>query len=189
MWKGLNGVIDTATSRQKLRQQLHVSLYRNAIYLMASQAITGISGLAFWLVAARWLYDAEDVGLASAALSAVMLLGLLATLGLDYAIIRFLPNSGKSSRAMINSCLTLGAIAAVVIALIFIAGLDLWSPALLFLRQDALFLCTFVLFTVGWTLYILTARTFVAKRRAGYALTQSLILNLVRFPLVIVLGV
>ena len=181
----LSEVIGTLTSRERLLGRLRVSLFRNAIYLMISNALTGAFGLVFWLVAAKF-YVTEDVGLASAAISAMLLLSLLANFGLDYALIRFLPGSGKDSKALVNSCLTITALASVIIALIFIAGLSFWSPALLFMRKDAVFLCAFVVSTVGWTAYWVIVRTFIAGRRSDFSLAQGIIFNLLRLALVIV---
>ncbi len=183
----LSWVVATLTSKERLRQRLNVSLYRNALYLMTTHALTGGFGLVFWLVAARF-YRAEDIGLASAAISAMMLLALLGTLGLDYALIRFLPNSGRVSGAMINSSLTLGGLASIIAALIFMAGLDLWSPALLFLRQHPVLFLAFVVFTAGTTLHMLVGRTFIAVRRAGFTLAQGVIFNVLRLVLVIILA-
>jgi O-antigen/teichoic acid export membrane protein len=170
-----------------MAQQLSAPLYRNALYLMTYSTINGVVGLVFWILAARF-YSEEDVGFASATISAMMLLALLSTIGLDYGIIRFLPDSGKDSNAMINSCLTITGLASISVTLIFIAGLGFWSPALLFLRQDPIFLCTFVIFTVSWTLYTFLRLTFVAERRAGFTLAKGIIFNLLRLLLIIPLA-
>lgn len=184
----MSNVVGIATSKERLRQQLRDPLYGNALYLAINSATIALVGLLFWLVAAR-LYADEDVGLASAAISATMLLALLSTMGLDYGIIRFLPSSGEGSNAMINSCLTIAGLASIIITLIFIAGLGFWSSALLFLRQDPVFLYPFIAFTVASTLSMLLERTFVAKRRASFILAQGLIFNLLRLTLVILLAV
>jgi O-antigen/teichoic acid export membrane protein len=173
--------------RGKLWGLLTSSLYRNAIFLMTNNMLMGMSGLAFWLLAARF-YQTEDVGLGSAALSAMQLLGLFATLGLDYALIRFLPGSGKGARDMVNSCLTISGLAAIFFALVFIAGLDVWSPALLFLREDPVFLSAFVVLTAGWTLHMLGGKIFVAWRRTGYTLAEGTVFNALRIGLVILMA-
>ncbi|MGB2853937.1 MAG: oligosaccharide flippase family protein, partial [Dehalococcoidia bacterium] len=185
--KQLHDLVATLTSGERLRQRLRTPLYRNALYLIINHGITAAVGLVFWILAARF-YLAEDVGLASATISAMMLLTMLGTLGLDYALIRFLPGSGKSSNAMINSCLTIGGLASIIIALIFIAGLSVWSPALLFLRQDPVFLSAFVAFTATSTLYRLVSRTFIAERKADFTLIQNIIFTLLRLNLVILLA-
>ncbi len=165
-----------------------VPLYRNALYLMLSSAVLALSGFFFWAVAAR-LYPVEGVGLASAAISAMGLLALLSTLGLDYGLIRFLPQAGDTSRNMINTCFTAGGIAAIALSLLFLAGLPLWSPALISMRAQPVFFAAFVVFTVGATLQTFTRQTFVAERKAEFALWQGLIFGLVRFiPLVALAG-
>ena len=170
--------------REGLKSLYGVSLYRNAVYLMLSSAVGAATGFFFWMVAAR-LYPVEGVGLASAAISAVGLLALLSTLGLDYGLIRFLPNSGEKANKIINSCFTIGGIAAIALSLIFLAGLPFWSPALLSIRGHPVFFAAFVIFTAIITLQSFTRQTFVAERKAEFALWQGLIFGLLRFiPLV-----
>ncbi len=166
------------SSPRRVRQQLAVPLYRNAIFLMASAAMNGIFGLTFWVLAAKF-YDAPTVGLASAGISAMVLLATLGTLGLDYAIIRFLPRSANGTR-MTNTTFTVGALAATVISLVFVAGLGLWSPVLIFIRSSALSIVGFVVFTAAQTVCFIQTRTFVARRRAEFSLAQSAIFNTLR---------
>jgi O-antigen/teichoic acid export membrane protein len=84
----LAGAFKAVTSKEGLKSLYLVSLYRNALYLMVYYLATGLTGFLFWAVTAR-LYPAEEVGLASSVISAMGLLALLSTLGLDYGIIRF----------------------------------------------------------------------------------------------------
>jgi hypothetical protein len=89
----------------RLRQHLKDPLYRNSIFLITNTAVTTGLGFFFWMVVARF-YTVYEVGVGSAIISAVYFLALLSTLGLDVAIIRFLPKSQKPVE-LINSCLTL----------------------------------------------------------------------------------
>ncbi len=180
----LSDMIGIATSKERLRQKLQVSLYRNAIYLIISNAISALLGFVFWMLAAR-LYPAADVGKASAAISAMMLLSLLATLGLDYAIIRFLPNANRAANTMVNSCLTIAGLASIIVAFIFIGGLRFWSPGLLFLREEPIYLSSFVIFTAVLTLYAIVSRVFIAARRAAFNLAQILSNQLIEIALII----
>ncbi len=178
-------VVRILTSREGLKNLYGVSLYRNAVYLMLSSGVGALTGFFFWIVAAR-MYSTEAVGLSSAAISAMGLLAILATLGLDYGIIRFLPSSGEKAGKMINSCFTIGALVSVVVSVIFISGLDIWSPALLPIRDNAFYFIAFVLFAMFATLQHFNQQSFVAMRRTGFSLAQSLITNLLRFvPLII----
>lgn len=181
--------IKTITSREGLRYLYGVSLYRNAVYLTWSSAVLGITGFIFWIGAAR-LYSTEAVGLASAAISAMNLLALLSTLGLDYGVIRFLPNAGARARDMINTCFTILVVTSVVSALIFLAGLDIWSPALLLLREHPVYFISFVAFTTASALMLFVRATFIAQRRAGFvAVTQGVIFGCLRLILLPILAV
>lgn len=172
--------IKALTSKEGLKSLYGVSLYRNAIYLMINSAVLALAGFFFWMAATR-LYPTEAVGLASAAIAAIGLLALLSTLGLDYGLIRFLPGSGEKARDMINSCFTLGGLISIALALIFLAGLGIWLPALLPIREHPVSFAAFIFFALAFTLQRFTYHVFIAKRRAGFALAQGLTFGLVRF--------
>ena len=71
------GVFGIARSPKEGIQSIYgISLYRNALYLMVSFGVTALLGFTFWMLATRF-YEAEYVGLASATISAIGLLGLL----------------------------------------------------------------------------------------------------------------
>jgi len=164
-----------------------VSFYRNAVYLMLSSGVTAALGFVFWILAARF-YSASDVGLASAIISAAGLLALLSTLGLNYGLIRFLSSSGEKSNITINSTFTITGLLSIIFALIFIAGLSLWSPALIFLRQNLIWLIAFVVFTAAYTLFSLLSSPFIAKRRADFTMVQNIINALLKLTLIIPLA-
>jgi O-antigen/teichoic acid export membrane protein len=75
-----------------------------------------------------------------------------------------------------------------VLALIFLGGINLWSPALLFIKQNPIYFTVFLLFVLASTVSGLTWETFIAERRAGFVLAGGLIFNLLRLPLVILLA-
>jgi len=155
-----------------LRRLLGTRLYANAFYLWANAVVTSASGLIFWVVVAR-LYDAEDVGLAAAAVSALMLLGVVSNLGLGLGLIRFLPEAGDRAGSLLNGSFTLGAFAATAIATIFLLGLPLWSPSLAFLREQPLQFVLYALFAIFVTVWSIQMQAFVALRRAEFVLLAS----------------
>jgi len=138
----LTDTVRTLTSKEGLKNLYCVSLYRNAVYLMLNLIVVAVTGFGFWIVAIK-LCSIEGVGLASAAISTICLLALLSDLGLDYRLIRFLPCSGERVRDTINSYFTLREAISVILSFIFLAGLNIWSPALLLIRKHPMFLTTF----------------------------------------------
>ena len=169
----------------QIKLQIKDPLYRNSLFLMANTIVTSGLGFIFWMVVAR-LYTEAEVGLGAAIISAMSLLALLSGLGLDVALIRFLPKADKPVD-LINSCFTLSGIVAMVAAAVFIAGIGLWSPALSFIRENAIFSITFIIFTLFWTLSHIMNITFIARRRADFALLKNTIYSLLKLPLPIIL--
>lgn len=148
--------------RQGLRSLYGVSLYRNAFNLMAGMAITSMMGFFFWIMAARF-YPVEAVGVGSAAIAALGLLAILSELGLGVTMVRFLPGADNQGNDIINNCFTMNGLASMAIALIFLAGLHIWSPALLSIRQHPIVFAAFIVFTVGAGLQPLVHHAFMAK--------------------------
>jgi len=178
----------TPTSGGWLRGLLGVSLYRNSIYLILNSAIPAVTGFAFWMIATR-LYPVENIGIAAAAISMMTLLTFLSTLGLEFGLIRFIPNAGRKANEILNSCFTSGTLVAIVLSTVFVVGLSIWAPSLIGIRQNPIFSVAFVVFTTAFTLHTLVHHVFVAKRKAGFALVQGVVFSLLRFvPLICLAG-
>jgi O-antigen/teichoic acid export membrane protein len=173
------------TDIQYIVEHLRGPLYRNSFFLMLNTVVTSGLGFFFWMVVARFYTEAE-VGWGSAIISAISLLAMLSVPGFGAALIRFLPKA-ENPQAMINSCLTLSGLIAVVISVIFIAGLDFWSPALAFIKENPVFAAAFVFFVLAQTLYGAIASVFIARRRADFTLYKSIVFSLLKIPLPILL--
>ena len=172
---------------QTILEHIKSPLYRNSLFLMTSTVARAGLGFIFWIIVARFYTEAE-VGWGSAIISVMSLLALLSVPGFGAAIIRFLPKAEKA-QDMINSCLTLSGIIALALAVIFIAGLDTWSPALGFIRGNAIFSLAFIFFVVILTLSPVIDSVFIARRRAEFVLFRMTIMLLLRlaFPVILAL--
>ncbi len=138
----------------------------------------------FWVVVAR-LYTAEDVGLASALISAALLLSFLSRLGLGLGLIRFLPDADTNASGLINSCFTLSGLAAVAITTIFLVGLQLGFPALAPVLRSPFFIAALVVFVAARTNLGLLHQVFVGIRRAEFTLIQALLLGLLQLTIIV----
>jgi len=168
-----------------IAEHIKSPLYRNSFFLMANTVVTSGLGFFFWMVVARFYTEAE-VGWGSAIISVISLLAMLSVPGFGSSIIRFLPKAEKPQE-LINSCLTISGALAVVLAVIFIAGLDIWSPALAFIKRNIIFAVAFVFFVLAQTLYGAIASVFIARRRADFTLYKSAIFSLLKIPLPILM--
>lgn len=162
---------------ESLKQEfknLKSPLYRNSIYISASSIMRAISGFIFWNIAAR-LYPPEDVGIASALISAINLIFMISLLGLDFSLIRFYPEYRERAA---GSALILTLVTSVIVSMMY---------ALIMGRSESLrgifstkFLLLFMLFSMTATAYNIFALHAIAKRRAEHSFVQS-ILFAVRF--------
>lgn len=183
----LRDLLDIATSPGRIRLLYRTSLYSNALYLMVATGGTAVLGFVFWILAARY-YSPAEVGLASATIASMGLIASLSRLGLEYGLVRFLHGPEENRRVIINTVLTIGFIFSVIGSFVFLAGLGLWSPAQLFLRQDRWYLAGFVVFTIVTTISPLVDHVFVAHRRAGYMAARGVLSSLVKLPLPVILA-
>ena len=173
-------------SKERLKGLLDTSLYANACYLVVDVAVVSLLGFAFWTLVAR-LYSPAQVGLASATIAAVILLARLSRLGFDYGLVRFLPGVGERASTLMNSCFTTAGLTSLVAALIFLSGLNLWSPALLYIRSPGLFIF-FIFLTMAYTLFLLIEQAFIAKRRAKFVLLKNTVAGAVKIMAAIALA-
>ncbi len=177
--------ISPISAMSELKRRLKDPLYKNSFMIMLTTGITSLLGFVFWIIVARY-YPASKVGLASAALSMMGLLYILSSLGLHLGLIRFLPST-DDKREIVNSCLTICGACSIVLAVVFILGIPVWSPGLLFISKNAVLFTSFVMFTVGYSLLFMQRYVFIALRRAELALAQQVIFVVIKLGLPFVL--
>lgn len=150
-------------------------LYANAGYLLGANVVNALAGFAFWGIAAR-LYNPQQVGVASAVLSAVALVAGIAILGLGNGLVRFLPQAPAPAR-LLGTVLTFVAAMGLLVGGVYLAGLDLWSPSLITLRRSAPYAIGFLAYAAAMTLAAVLRMAFLARRRAGYAFIQACVIS------------
>lgn len=170
---------------EKLKFYLKDPLFKNSYFLMATTIIGSALEFFFWMTTARY-YSPQDIGLATAMISGMSLVFLLSLFGLDIGLIRFLPKE-KDKKGLINSCFTVATITTFLLSIVFIAGLNIWSPALVFISKETKFYITFVFFSVASSLLFLQFNALVALRHAEYAFIQRTLMRLLKIILVLLL--
>ncbi len=99
-------------------------LQANSIILLNSSSLVGATlitsglGFVYWWLAARW-FPPEAIGIASAAVSAVMLLGNGSALGFGTLLITELPRQPEKSGALMNTALLVVGIVGSIVGSIF----------------------------------------------------------------------
>src|SRR6266550_1264438 len=88
---------------EEFMAHLRTPLYRNGYALMISTGITSALGLLYWAVAAR-VYQTDNVGLNSMAISVMIFLSGVAQINLQEAMIRYIPRAGaRTFRLAVSS--------------------------------------------------------------------------------------
>lgn len=184
--------------KQKLsiREMWESSLKRNALYLMINSISASAFGFIFWIIIARYyssVYGELEadvyIGLAITVISTVSLLSLIASLGFEIGLIRYLPQSKPSRfKSMVNSCFSVTIILSIILGSIFLLGLPFWAPDLIFLLDSPLWIISVLLFVAIWTISGLLTNIFVAARGAKYVLIKdSIIIGILKIIFAILL--
>jgi len=164
---------------------LQDSLVVNSGYLLGLNLVGAVVGLAFWTLAARF-YSPDEVGLASAVISIVILLAGIASLGLGIGLVRFLADADDPER-MLNTAFTFVGLTSLAVGSVYLTGVQLWSPTLNFLGRRLDLALGFAGFLGLTTLGSLLQMVYVAFREARYAFWQVLAMNLLRLALLVAL--
>ncbi len=179
-------MLDTKTQSilAQLITHLRNPLYRNGYALASSAILTAAVGMVYWVLAAR-LYPPSLVGLNSAIISAMMLLGGIAQLNLSNANLRFIPNSGRLTPRLvrITYLVTLGV--AGVISLVFLSQLHFVAPALDILATNPWLMSIFVLATMAWGIFALEDGVLTGLRQAPFVPVENTLYAIIKVVLMV----
>jgi len=157
------------------------SLFRNSLALAANSLFASILGFIFWWLAARIL-STETIGLASGLISAAILLATAAQLGLGYGVIKWYAESNNKTH-LINLVLSWGGVTCLIFTTIFIIGLPIWSPKLLFIQNNIDLSLAFITLALLLNLTQLLDSVFIATRHSEFLVTTNSLISVLRVML------
>lgn len=161
------------------------SLFTNAGYLVAVQALNSLIGFLFWALAARH-YSAESVGQVSTMVAVVAMVSYISLLGFDVGLVQFLSDSPNSHR-LLNTLLTFSMAASTASSLLFLLSLRLLPASLHFVASSSLIAWVFLSFTVATAASRMANMVFLARRKGVYLLCQAGIINFTRLAFLLFL--
>ncbi len=169
-------------------EHLRSPLYRNGYALVVATGATSLLGFLYWLLAAR-RYTPADVGRNSALLASMTFLANLAHLNLTNGLNRFVPTSGRRTPRLVGWSYAVAGGLAVVAALIYVGGIETWSPELTNLVSDnPLAVLTFVAATALWVVFQLEDSVLTGLGRADWVLIENVIFGVVKIVLLVALA-
>ena len=176
-----------ARAADRVMAHLRLPLFRNGYTLLFNGAATSGLGLIYWALAAR-LYPAAFVGLNSALVAAMLLLAGIAQLSLNNVLVRFIPISGPLTRRMVLYSYLASGLAAAVVSIVFMWGIDFWSPALRFLNQSWAWQWSFALAIVAWCIFSLQDSVLTGLRQTVWVPIENTVFAIVKIILLVLLA-
>ena len=159
-------------------------LYGNAYALIASGAATSLLGIVYWTLAAR-LFDAAQVGVNAAAISAMSFISWFAQLNMAGVLSRFIPTAGTSTRRLILiAYLAVSGVSALG-ALIFVLGFAGLAGLGPMLTVNPLLGAWFVIATVTWSLFTLQDGALTGLRQAVWVPIENTVFGAVKILLLV----
>lgn len=140
---------------------------RSGILLLVNTAVTGVLGLAYWLLAAR-LYPLRAVGQAGALVSASTLLSGVGQLNLSGMLMRFLPQARERSRQLVLVTYGVACASAVALTIVGAIAVSLLTPASSALRLPPLAATLFIASVAATVVFTLQDSVLVAVRKTGW---------------------
>jgi O-antigen/teichoic acid export membrane protein len=162
-------------------------MVRDGLSMMASAGLTACIGLMAWIAAAR-LLPREEVGRAAAFVSGFMLVASLGDLGLDRALMRWVPRAGGQRRPLVLRCYV------VVLAASFAAALAVLAlPTGVAIRaalgsEPGLGAVLFVAAAMSWALFQFQDPVLVSLGRARWVPWENTCVSVLRVVILVAAG-
>jgi O-antigen/teichoic acid export membrane protein len=158
-------------------------ILKNAFSIISTFGVSSALGLIFWKVAALY-FSPSEVGLAAAAISAMMLIGNFSMFGLGSLLVGEVQRSPERANSLISSSLIVsGTIAAVLGALFAIISPSL-SPDFFEFAANPLVIAIFALGVMLTTILQVLDLAFVGFLRSDLQLSRNTIFALAKLLLV-----
>lgn len=167
----------------RLRSHLSEPFSRNAYALLLNTGLTGLLGIGFWLLAARY-YAAADVGRGSALISTMTLLSGVVAINLTGTLSRFIPQTGRWTRRLVLYCYGFSALVVAVLAGGFVLTQGHWGASFDSLRNPGTGLW-FVAAVVAASLFTIQDGVLVGLRSATWVPVENTLFGIAKIILLV----
>jgi O-antigen/teichoic acid export membrane protein len=123
---------------------MNMRIFRNAVALVGTQGVTSVLGFAYWWLAARF-FSASAVGVASATVSAMTLIGTFGMLGLGALLIGHLPRNRARAPQLVTTSVLIAGAAGAALGVVFALASPIVSREMASIASDLDHLLVFAL--------------------------------------------
>jgi O-antigen/teichoic acid export membrane protein len=160
-------------------------MVRDGLSMTVSAGLTACVGLLAWIAAAR-LLPREEVGRAAAFVAGFMLVASLGDLGLDRALMRWIPRAGQQRRTLVLRCY------AAVLAASFAAALAVLAlptgGAIRAALGSGMGAVLFVAAAMSWALFQFQDPVLVSLGRARWVPWENTSISVIRVVILVAAG-
>lgn len=157
----------------------HRALLANAGSMVGTTLATSMLGVAFWFVAARH-FSQDAVGVAGAAVSAMLLIGFVASFGLGTLLMGELPRRAGAQRPLLNAALLAAAAGGLGLGLAFALLAPLVASNLSPLNESVIAVLAFGLATALTGLAYVLDQALIGMLRGGLQLARNVVFAAVK---------
>lgn len=165
----------------------NITLLINASSLIGATAITSLMGFVYWWLAARQ-YPLEAVGVASAAVSAMMLLGGFCVLGLGTLLITEIPRQPEKAASFISTGLLVVGITGVIAGMGFTEIAPLFSASFQPLQASILIQIEFGLGVSFTAMTLVMDQALIGLLRGELQLWRNIFFSIAKMSFLLFVG-
>lgn len=170
-----------------LISHINEPLNRNSYILMINSGVLSSAGFIFWLICSRG-GSAQATGLATSAVSSLVMISIIARFGIDSSIMTYVPVlEGEKRRKFVNSAFVFTGLNSILFAsiyAIFIGGKV--SPDLRGVFEGSFGASSFIFASLLLTWGFLFDSLLISQRRVDLALIKNVILSICRISAVFI---
>ncbi|WP_130288215.1 lipopolysaccharide biosynthesis protein [Pseudonocardia sediminis] len=163
-------------------------VHRDGLALVVSSGLSSIVGLGYWVLVAR-LFSPAEAGVNSAALATLAMLGGIAHLNMQNALLRFVPVAGPRSTKLVTVGYVIAIAAAALIGAGFALGAPLWAPEMVGVAGLGALVVFFMIGTPLMALFDVQDNLLTGLRKAMVVPLENLLFSLLKVGLLLVAAV
>lgn len=165
----------------------HYDVLKNGSSLIGTMFVTSGFGFVFWSLAAHRLAP-QAVGLASAEISVMTLLGAFAVLGLGTLLLTELPRMAEGGVALVRVALALVGAVGLMLGLMYALVAPLFLPTFQLLHQNILHVLLFALGVALTAMTLFLDRALIGLFRAGLQFWRNVVAALTKLAMLVMMA-
>lgn len=163
-------------------------VHRDGLALVLSSGLSSLVGLGYWVLVAR-LFSPTEAGVNSAALAALAMLGGIAHLNMQNALLRFVPVAGPRSTRLVSVGYVVAIASAVLIGAGFALGAPLWAPEMVGVAGLGALVVFYAVGTPLMALFDVQDNLLTGLRKAMIVPLENLLFSLLKVGVLVLAAV